>query len=92
MRFDQHNLHTVDFIAYDVYAYGLPENLFDINQIPSIYLFPAIRKIKGLEKIPYEDSYYHKTNFLIDFIVDNADLKFSPPQRLHLAPSHAREN
>ncbi len=92
MRFDQHNLHTVDFIAYDVYAYGLPENLFDINKIPSIYLFPAIRKIKGLEKIPYEDSYYHKTNFLIDFIVDNADLKFSLPQRLHLAPSHAREN
>jgi hypothetical protein len=55
-------------------------------------LFPAIRKIKGLEKIPYEDSYYHKINFLIDFIVDNVDLKFVPPLRLHLAPSHIRDH
>ena len=68
MRFEQHAITTVDFLAYDVYAYGLPKNLFDINNVPSIYMFPALRKLKTLTKIPYEDSYYHKIHMLIDFV------------------------
>jgi hypothetical protein len=90
MRFEQHNLHTVEFLAYDVYPYGLPETLLDIGNVPSIYIFPAIRKLRELVKIPYEDSYYLKINFLIDFVLDNVDLKFVVPERLHLAPANSR--
>ncbi len=30
MRFEQHQIFSVDFVAYDVYHWGLPETLFHI--------------------------------------------------------------
>lgn len=42
MRFDQHEIDTVDFLAYDVYTNGIPIEHLDLDwEIPSIYLFPA---------------------------------------------------
>jgi hypothetical protein len=45
MRFEDRGIESVDFLAYDVYLHGMPIDHLDLEwDIPSIYLFPALRK------------------------------------------------
>ena len=79
MRFEQHNLDSVDFLSYDTYMNGIPIDHLDIDwDMPSIYLFPARRKLSERLSFKYDSSYYHKTSALLDFLVSNVDNPIPP--------------
>ena len=84
-RFTEHKYPTIILGSYDTYRYGQPDG-HKVEKIPSIVLYPAKEK----DKLVSYEAMQHKTRWLMEFIQENASLKFELSERAHLPTRMAR--